>query len=281
MKKLSTRQKKYIPTFWECSLRNWAATESDIEELITVIRSCGKVAKLTRTPLLLNMLIELPKESRKQCYHSWANFIETLIGPIINRQADNDITPRQKMMALEKIAAVFYQHDQIPPAIISDIEVNEAIQDTLKEYHKNEAYQDMLLEELTANSKFLVAVDDGAYYAFVNKYFQKYFAARYFLDREKELLNNYRKYPEPYSGVLRLWVGISESPDDLITDVSEIDPLLCLTLLADVQSPPKDLLESTLKSVENKIDSFTLPDAHAGIKQIDEYFSNSTIKFFD
>lgn len=123
------------------------------------------------------------------------------------------------------------------------------------------------------NSNFLVAFDDGEHYAFVNKYFQKYFAAKYFRDHEDELLINYRKQPDVYSGVLRLWVGLSDSPINLITAVSRKDPLLCLTLLADVQSPPKDLLDSTLEAVRNEIDGIIkFPDAKADRKQIDEYF---------
>jgi hypothetical protein len=46
-----------------------------------------------------------------------------------------------------------------------------------------------------------------------------------------------------------------------------------LTLLADIPSPPKGLLESTLESVKNKIDSFSLPDNQADSKKIDKYSS--------
>jgi hypothetical protein len=260
-------------------VRNQGGDESDKEKRIAVIRGCGKVAKLTRTPLLLNMLLGLPEDRRKECYNSWANFIETVIEPnLYERYEENGvkITYKHKKMALQKIAAAFYQSGKEPPVTIKASAVNAAIQETFQEYHENEAYQNKTLRNaLTKNGNFLVAFDDGVHYAFVNKYFQKYFAAQYFLDRKKELLlDNYQKYPIPYSGVLRLWVGLSGSPDSLITDVSKIDPFLCLTLLADVQSPPKGLLESTLESVKNKIDSFSLPDAHADSKQIDKYFSN-------
>ncbi|MCW5213118.1 NACHT domain-containing protein [Desulfobulbus sp. TB] len=259
-------------------VRNQRGDESDKEKRIAVIRGCGKVAKLTRTPLLLNMLLGLPEDRRKECYHSWANFIETVIDPKLDERYEENgikITYGYKEMALQKIAEAFYQHGKEPPATIKESAVNAAIQETFQEYHENEAYQKKTLRNaLTKKSNFLVAFDNGAHYAFVNKYFQKYFVAQYFLDRKKELLDNYQKHPVPYSGVLRLWVGLSDSPDSLITDVSEIDPFLCLTLLADVQSPPKGLLESTLESVKNKIDSFSLPDAHADSKQIDKYFSN-------
>ncbi|MCI5159342.1 MAG: hypothetical protein D3906_13085, partial [Candidatus Electrothrix sp. AUS1_2] len=261
-------------------IRNQGGNESAQEKRIAVIRDCGKVAKLTRTPLLLNMLLGLPEDRRKECYSSWANFIETVIDPKLDERYEENgvkITDEHKKVALQKIAAAFYQSGKEPPATIKKSAVNAAIQETFQEYHENEVYQDKTLRNaLTKDNNFLVAFDAGVHYAFVNKYFQKYFAAQYFLDREEELLANYQKHPVPYSGVLRLWVGLSGSPDSLITAVSEIDPVLCLTLLADTdtQSPSEDLLESTLESVKSKIDSFSLPDAYAGIKQIDECFSD-------
>lgn len=257
-------------------VRDQLVTGFKLDKLTTLIRGCGKVTKLTRIPLLLNMLLELPDWRWVECYSSWANFMESIINPMYYKHHHEEgsfVKPLHKMMALEKIAVAFCQYDKIPPTAISVIEVKSAIQDTLKESHENEIYQDKLLEELTKNSEFLVAFDDSTYYAFVNKYIQKYFAAKYFCNHEGELLVNYRKYPKFYSGVLRLWAGLSDSPINLITAVSKINPLLCLTLLSEVQSPPpKDLLDFTLESVKNEIYSIDFPDANANCKQLDKYF---------
>lgn len=244
-----------------------AAQPGEQQEILTFIGDCGKIAKLTRIPLLLDKLLGMEHDERRGCLSSWHAFARRAVERdldrnVLHQDASPHIKAHHKSSALEQFAARFYLNHEVLPAALEEGELNASINSALESY--SIAHQPMALalrDELSA-SRFLESFEHGRFFGFSNNYLRDYFAAIFFSKSAELLLNNIRSCRDRSATVLRFWCGMAPNPDGILDIIVAEDPVLALTLLSDIQQPTKALVYRAFDGVKQKIQQLSVdPDA--------------------
>jgi hypothetical protein len=251
------------------------------DDVTNIIRNCGKVAKLTRIPLLLKRLLACQPE-RQVCFPSWHDFASFTIDPDLETAARNDaahehIKHHHRRAALEEFAACFYrQKEEPPPGALSEEQLNGAINRALKNREIEHTFISLALREDLLASRFLDSYASGEFFAFANTYLRDYFAAGYFSRHEDLLEETYRARGNSLCTVLRFWCGISKQPERLLGVVVNEDPVLGIVLLSDLPEPepPEQLVHKALEGVKARISQLSVPPEDGSPEAIRELDDN-------
>jgi hypothetical protein len=249
---------------------NSAQQQAEVEEFIL---DCRKIAKLMRIPLLLDRLLEMHRsDSTLAPLKSWQAFAsyaaETrLEQPALSDDRYREIRSHHKIEALMALASLFYADGTPAPGTKEFREVEDAIRKAL---NCETAFACAIRDELCA-ARFLESFEDGAYYAFSNRYLRDYFAARYFLQNEEGLYEHYLRAGTGLANVLHFWCGMAKQPSLMIKRVRARDPVLAISLLSEVADPPGKLAHETLHAVKGRIAALAFPDAESSPTTVQAY----------
>lgn len=240
------------------------------ESILASIRISPRIVQISRIPLFLKLLVNMHDRGSVGNPHSRADFLLQVVNELLQRRRavtalQADLFPDScKRLVLQHIANHLHARstngnsESMPEA-----ELRKQIVDALQSVGRSPEYGAEMFAELVDVTQLLIAVDGGAGYAFAHRYIQEFFVACYYSTDIEKLINHYHADPDGYLEVLRLWCGLEHDSSAALRALSESNPMLCLSLLAEIKEADDVEVQNTITLATRNLEAMKFPDASA------------------
>jgi hypothetical protein len=239
---------------WKDKMRG----DRSVEQLMHTLQDRPRIMALARNPLLLTVIAYMYTDTDFALPHNRAGFYEQSTNVLLGiwQQNSNRYRDAHKRLILQHLA-LFNQHRRgesgpggrsidLPTALA---EVKKILPDLNIALEQAGA----VIEEIVERSGLLLAVDGGSQYQFAHLTIQEYFAAVALQNDQEGLFDRFRNDPSAWRETLMLWCGLGRDSSELITKVSEIDPIAAFECLADAQKIKPEIADSIVNQFESKL----------------------------
>jgi NACHT domain len=252
-------------------LQVWKAempADKSVEQLIKTLKDRPLIMALARNPLLLTMIACLYSDtpfilphSRAEFYTKATNFLLELRDE--ERGISNKFSGIHKRRLLQHLA-LYTQNNanrqQQDRRSLTDRVILEQTKQVLPSLNIDQKDADGIIDEIVKRSGLLLRIDGGERYQFSHLTLQEYFAASALVEKQDELIQQWKTTPSDWREVVKLWCGLTNDSTALIEAVEPNDSLTAFECLADAKEVRQevaqritDYFKTQLGQVENEL----------------------------
>ncbi|MFG2254900.1 NACHT domain-containing protein [Streptomyces mirabilis] len=223
-----------------------------VAQIFRALQRDPELMGLARSPLMLTMIAYLQSDERVELVgplpNSRSAFYDTAVTHMLDRdrrlgrtEAIGMYTAERKMLVLERVA-LKRMEDASAEGDRQEISRNQlltAIRELLPGFDLGPEHAESLLNEIVARSQLIQPLDRlNRYYAFTHLTLLEYLAARALHDDPQRLMSSYRRTPEQWREIVRMWCAVARTDctpviSDVFSSTEVRQKILSLQCLAD------------------------------------------------
>jgi hypothetical protein len=269
VEEFSDRQIRQFLQVWKTEM----PADKSVEGLINTLQDRPTIMALARNPLLLTIIAYLYSDTSFILPHSRAEFYAKATGILLElrdqeRNIPNQYSGIHKRRLLQHLA--FYsqsnanRQQQDRRSLTHEV-ILEQTKKVLPSLNIDQKEAAPIIDEIVQRSGLLLRIDGGERYQFSHLTLQEYFAASALVDKQDELIQQWKTTPSDWREVVKLWCGLTSDSTTLIEVVYQNDSLTAFECLADAREVRQEVarkvtgyFKTLLGQVENEliIDAF-------------------------
>ncbi|MDM8559029.1 NACHT domain-containing protein [Candidatus Parabeggiatoa sp. HSG14] len=231
-----------------------------VKQLIHTLHERPRIMQLAGNPLLLTIIAYLYTDTAFVLPHSRAKFYSEATQVLLEQwHREHNHYEAAKKQAVLRHLAFFNQGGGVenkPDWRTMKMEtVLAEIKKVLPTLNLTDKDADLLLEEIVNRSGLLQKIDGGERYQFAHLTLQEFFAAVALRYDITEILTRFKKNPDTWREVVKIWCGLDHDSTDLIQAIYAENRIMAFECIADAQQVSAELADEIIGDFKSQLGS--------------------------